>query len=287
MKAIVNAMFVVVLAVIMVTASALFTAGYPSIYAKKSSDSSSGSGSSGSGGSGSSGSSNGKSNPESSPPKDEQNGKTTMDNPPVTAEPVTPSSPSNTGDNAGACVVGGGPPCNPEQRPQQPTPPTNGEAPDQDCLFNPSLSKCKSDNGKCPDGFFQNEDGNCFPKHDKCPSGFHSHENDETGRCIPDSTPCEPGFIRNPDFPTCNSKDSVCRDHPELRVCGGNGGGIVKIIIIIKNIIHKNSRGSSHSSQSLNTDCINVIKLAWENNIHRGQDKQVDQYIDRCLSVVK
>src|SRR5690242_8443753 len=57
---------------------------------------------------------------------------------------------------------------------------------DNDCLFHPELAKCKSDNGKCPDGFFQNDDGNCFPKHDKCPKGYHSHENDETGRCIPD-----------------------------------------------------------------------------------------------------
>ena len=46
----------------------------------------------------------------------------------------------------------------------------------------------------------------CFPKHDKCHKGIHSHENDETGRCIPDSTPCEPGFIRDPDFPRCSQR---------------------------------------------------------------------------------
>jgi hypothetical protein len=40
------------------------------------------------------------------------------------------------------------------------------EGPDYDCLFHPELPKCKSDNEKCPDGFFQNEDSNCFPKHD-------------------------------------------------------------------------------------------------------------------------
>ena len=34
--------------------------------------------------------------------------------------------------------------------------------------------KCKSDNGKYPDGFFQNEDCNCFPQHDKCSKGYHS-----------------------------------------------------------------------------------------------------------------
>jgi hypothetical protein len=58
--------------VMMATASALFTAGgYPSIYARKSSDSGSDSG-----GIGSDDSSKGKNNPEPRPPKDEQNGKT-------------------------------------------------------------------------------------------------------------------------------------------------------------------------------------------------------------------
>ena len=274
MKTATNVLFVLSMGVMMVTASALFTAGYPSIYAKKSSDSGSDSGGSGSGGSGSGGSGNGKSNPEPSPPKDEQNGKTT----PVTAEPVTPSPPSNTGDNAGACVVGGGPACNPEQKPQQPTPPTNGEGPDQDCLFNPSLPKCKSDNGKCPNGFFQNEDGNCFPQHDKCPKGYHSHENDETGRCIPDSTPCEPGFIRNPDFQTCSSKESVCRDHPQLTECG-----VININIIIKNIIHRSGSSGQSSSSSISKDCFDAIKLAWLGKIHRGQNPEVDSFIDKCV----
>ena len=42
---------------------------------------------------------NGKSDTEPSPPKDDQNGKITIDNPPVTTEePVTPSPPnSDTG----------------------------------------------------------------------------------------------------------------------------------------------------------------------------------------------
>ena len=96
---------------------------------------------------------------------------------------------------------------------------TAAGGPDGDCLFNPSLPKCKSDNGKCPDGFFQNEDGNCFPKHDKCPKGYHSHENDETGRCIPNSTPCEPGYIINPSFPECGQKDRICKEHPDAKGC--------------------------------------------------------------------
>lgn len=77
--------------------------------------------------------------------------------------------------------------------------------------------KCKSDNGKYPDGFFQNEDCNCFPQHDKCSKGYHSHENDETSRCIPDKTPCEPGYIINPSFPECGQKDWICKEHPMQR----------------------------------------------------------------------
>ena len=46
---------------------------------------------------------NGKSDTEPSPPKDDQNGKITIDNPPVTTEePVTPSPPnSDTGRDVG------------------------------------------------------------------------------------------------------------------------------------------------------------------------------------------
>lgn len=43
------------------------------------------------------------------------------------------------------------------QQPQQPEPITGG--PDKSCLFHPEQEKCKSDNGKCPPGFNQNEDG--------------------------------------------------------------------------------------------------------------------------------
>jgi hypothetical protein len=92
--------------------------------------------------------------------------------------------------------------------------------PDRDCLFDPSLPKCAPDeNGKCPDGFHMNGYEQCFPAHDKCPSGYHSHEDDESGRCIPDSVPCDPGYIMSPDFPTCEYKDSVCKKHPTLNEC--------------------------------------------------------------------
>jgi hypothetical protein len=90
--------------------------------------------------------------------------------------------------------------------------------------------KCKSDNGKYPDGFFQNEDCNCFPQHDKCSKGYHSHENDETSRCIPDKTPCEPGYIINPSFPECGQKDGICKEHPDAKGCKNDDGNQYHVI---------------------------------------------------------
>lgn len=76
--------------------------------------------------------------------------------------------------------------------------------PDRDCLFNPSLPKCASDDGECPDGFFQNEDGNCVPDHrEGCPNGYHSVDDDETGKCIKNSKGCPDGMEFRPDGKTC------------------------------------------------------------------------------------
>ncbi len=63
--------------------------------------------------------------------------------------------------------------------------PPPGPPPDDDCLFDPSLPKCSPpDNGKCPDGFLMNENGQCFP--DKpCPPGYTKIDDDETGTCHP------------------------------------------------------------------------------------------------------
>ncbi|HYF99311.1 MAG TPA: hypothetical protein VD815_04410 [Candidatus Saccharimonadales bacterium] len=92
--------------------------------------------------------------------------------------------------------------------------------PDGNCLFDPSLPKCTPDeNGYCPEGFGMNEDEQCFPLHDKCPEGYHSHEDDESGRCIPDDVPCDPGYIMNPDYPSCDREEYVCQNHPELDEC--------------------------------------------------------------------
>jgi hypothetical protein len=103
--------------------------------------------------------------------------------------------------------------------------PSNSQ-PDGDCLFDPSLPKCAPDeNGKCPDGFAMNGDGQCFPRHDRCPEGYHSHEDDESGKCIPDDVPCDPGYIMNPDYPSCENKDRVCQEHPDLEDCKQDNGG--------------------------------------------------------------
>lgn len=92
--------------------------------------------------------------------------------------------------------------------------------PDGDCLFNPSLDKCAPDiDGNCPQGFNLNENEQCFPAHESCPSGYHSHEDDETGKCIPDNVPCEPGYIMNPNFPTCESTESICQKYSNLIEC--------------------------------------------------------------------
>ncbi|MGH9983572.1 MAG: hypothetical protein ACRD8W_06405 [Nitrososphaeraceae archaeon] len=110
------------------------------------------------------------------------------------------------------------PPVPPQPPIPDPTPP------DEQCLFDPTLPQCATNpnlprNG-CPEGFNRNEDDQCVPEHPNgCPEGYHSHEDDETGKCIPDEVPCEPGYIRDPDFPTCNDKDRVCEENPELEEC--------------------------------------------------------------------
>jgi hypothetical protein len=100
-------------------------------------------------------------------------------------------------------------------------PPAPGPVPapahDNDCLSDPSLPKCASVGGECPDGFGMNDDEQCFPNHDKCPNGSHSHEDDESGRCIPDKTPCEDGYVMN-DNKNCVNK-SFCEKHPKASEC--------------------------------------------------------------------
>ena len=92
--------------------------------------------------------------------------------------------------------------------------------PDEDCLFDPSLPKCTPGPEGCPQGFAINAYEQCFPKHEAgCPEGYHSHEDDESGRCIPDNIPCEDGYIMNPSYPECQLMWYVCKEHPAINAC--------------------------------------------------------------------
>ena len=88
------------------------------------------------------------------------------------------------------------------------------EPPDDDCLFDPSLPKCKPINGKCPEGFNMNEAGQCFP--DKpCPPGYARADNDESGACLPLNPPTPPpGGNCHPSYP-----DNCIKGPPPPRNC--------------------------------------------------------------------
>lgn len=91
------------------------------------------------------------------------------------------------------------------------------------CLLDPSDPICPKpdpETQECPAGWAQNEDGNCFPLHPEgCPSGYHGHEDDETGRCIPNSTPCDPGYEFNDDHTNCEREHFVCHGIPSVVPC--------------------------------------------------------------------
>jgi len=80
-------------------------------------------------------------------------------------------------------------------------------APDQSCLFDAYQLKGIPGSGQeCPEDFGTNEDGTCFSPtlingnwEWECPDGYHSEEDDETGQCYPDTKPCYPGQIRDPE----------------------------------------------------------------------------------------
>ena len=54
-----------------------------------------------------------------------------------------------------------------------------------DRLYDPSLPQCPPPkDGKCPEGYNMNEDGQCYP--DKpCPPGYWRADDDESGACVP------------------------------------------------------------------------------------------------------
>jgi hypothetical protein len=91
--------------------------------------------------------------------------------------------------------------------PPPPLPPqpnqTEPGAPDERCLFDPSLPHCTPPPGEdCPAGFGTNEDGQCFPL-GGCPDGYHSVEDDESGTCYPDDIPCPDGQVKSDEGNFC------------------------------------------------------------------------------------
>lgn len=116
------------------------------------------------------------------------------------------------------------------------------------CLLDPSLPSCPKPgpDQDCPEGWAQNEDGDCFPLHPNgCPRGYHGHEDDETGRCIPNSTPCDPDYILTTgenNRKNCERKEFYCQTHENDNRCkddndNGKDDDHDKKVIIIKKFI--------------------------------------------------
>jgi hypothetical protein len=53
----------------------------------------------------------------------------------------------------------------------------------------------------------------CYPRHEAgCPEVYHSHKDDESGRCIPDSEECAEEYVMNHNYPECQHLDYVCEN---------------------------------------------------------------------------
>ena len=87
------------------------------------------------------------------------------------------------------------------------------------------MPKCAPDeNGHCQEGFAMNEDGQCFPR-GGCPDEYHLVDDDETGRCIPNSNGCPTDMIFRPNMKSCGEKQYVCSQYPQLKECKINDNG--------------------------------------------------------------
>jgi hypothetical protein len=91
----------------------------------------------------------------------------------------------------------------------------------------------------CPQGFVMNAYEQCFPRDDGgYPGGYHSHEDDESGRCIPDEILCDDGHILNPDYPECQRIEYVC----------DKDSTIIERITVDTNIQNATSRSQNNTS---------------------------------------
>ena len=173
----------------------------------------------------------------------------------------------------------------------------NGPGPDDDCLFNPNLSKCKANCDEnnfcqCPQGFSMNEDDNCFPNK-KCPQGYERHNEDETGKCFPISCPsgqhfdakvnkCVPDIISCPKGQHYDTNLKKCiidcpKDqhfnpilnrcvpdcppgfHLENKVCTKT---VVKHVTIVETVVRNFGISNQPSSYTLLLDTAQLCQLA-------------------------
>jgi hypothetical protein len=75
---------------------------------------------------------------------------------------------------------------------------------------------------ECPEGFGNNEDYTCHLI-ESCPPEYHSAEDDETGQCYPDTEPCYPGQIREPNERWCGEIEGVCKEFNLTESCFVDG----------------------------------------------------------------
>ena len=66
------------------------------------------------------------------------------------------------------------------------------------------------------------------------------------------------------------------------RILSKHGVCTKDIFINIHNVIHGSSSSGSHS---LSIGCFDAIKIAWLGKVHREQNHEADQFIDKCLGV--
>jgi hypothetical protein len=74
----------------------------------------------------------------------------------------------------------------------------------------------------CPESFWTNEDGYCFPVNENgnwvCPEGYHDIDDDESGQCYPIEEGCPEGTVMTNDENNCID-ENTCRNFSNAREC--------------------------------------------------------------------
>jgi hypothetical protein len=127
---------------------------------------------------------------------------------------------------------------------------------DKQCMSLECKTPPKEDKPICPD-VFPSPPG-CGPVKEKppivCPPGTHKSHN----KCVVD---CPPGF--KPRHGICN-KD---------------------IFITVHKKVQSVTNSVNTGSVSMSKACFDVISLAWNTGIQKGQDPLIDNFINNCLGV--